>query len=101
MTAAAENKAQRQSKRGSGLVPAEPSVIAKPTSIQLKYLKRGLNEPGGKLPLFDENGQRFKEQTIKACLAKGWCQPWYNNPLKPDWLVCKLTDAGRLVASKN
>ncbi len=73
---------------------------ARPTRVQLQYLQRGLSQPGGKLPLFDQNGQRFKEQTIRACLSKGWCEPWYNNPLKPDWLVCKLTVAGREIADQ-
>ena len=26
-----------------------------------------------------------------------WCEPWYANPVKPDWLVCRLTDEGRKV----
>lgn len=79
----------------------EASVeMSGPTVIQLKYLRRGLTEPGGKLPLFDEDGQRFKEQTIKSCLNNGWCTPWYNNPLKPNWLVCKLTESGRDIAEK-
>lgn len=67
----------------------------KPSRPQRLYLERGLHEPGGKLPLFDQQGQRFKEQTIRSCLSKGWCEPWYRNPIKPDWLVCKLTPAGR------
>ena len=65
------------------------------TAAQKRYLERGLREPGGKLPLFDRDGQRIKEQTIRACLSHGWCEPWHRNPIKPDWLVCRLTDAGR------
>ncbi|WP_229819353.1 hypothetical protein [Kordiimonas sediminis] len=65
------------------------------SSVQRKYLLRGLTEPGGKLPLFDKNGQRINPKTIKACIDRGYAEPWFNNPLKPDWLVCKLTDAGR------
>jgi len=64
------------------------------SSVQKRYLQRGLSEPGGKLPLFDKQGQRIKDQTIKACIKNGWCEPWYNNPVKPDWLVCKLTERG-------
>jgi len=64
------------------------------STVQKRYLQRGLSEPGGKLPLFDKQGQRIKDQTIRACIKNGWCEPWYKNPVKPDWLVCKLTENG-------
>jgi hypothetical protein len=63
--------------------------------VQRAYLLRGLSQPGGKLPLFDESGQRYAERTLRVCLEQGWAEPWFANPLKPDWLVCKLTDEGR------
>ncbi|WP_417461884.1 hypothetical protein [Kordiimonas sp.] len=69
----------------------------KPSAAQKRYLERGLNEPGGKLPLFDRQGQRINDQTVRSCLSNGWCEPWRRNPIKPDWLVCKLTPAGRKV----
>ena len=72
---------------------------ARPTVAQMRYLRRGMRQPGGKLPLFDEAGQRFDSKTVRTCIQRGWAQPWFANPLKPDWLVCKLTDAGRLVAT--
>jgi len=53
-----------------------------------------LKEPGGKLPLFDDEGQEIDLRTIRSCIARGWAQPWFANPVKPDWLVCKLTPAG-------
>jgi hypothetical protein len=31
-------------------------------------------------------------------MERGWAEPWFENPLKPDWLVCKLTAAGRKIA---
>jgi hypothetical protein len=31
----------------------------------------------------------------------GWAEPWFSNPLKPDWLVCKLTDTGRALLAHN
>lgn len=68
---------------------------AKPTPAQRRYLARGLDQPGGKLPLFDEDGQEVPRRTIEACLAAGWAERWLANPIKPDWLVCRLTDAGR------
>jgi hypothetical protein len=70
-----------------------------PTLPELFYLRRGLNQPGGKLPLFDLDGQTVSDSTVRRCLARGWAEPWFNNPLKPDWLVCKLTPSGRQLAT--
>jgi hypothetical protein len=67
----------------------------KPTPVQRRYLLRGLEQPGGKLPLFDEEGQKISPQTVRACIKAGWAAPWFDNPIKPDWLVCKLTPHGR------
>lgn len=67
----------------------------KPTTPQRLWLSRGLDQPGGKLPLFDNAGQRVSDRTVRSCIEKGWAEPWFANPLKPDWLVCKLTEAGR------
>ena len=70
-----------------------------PTLGELLYLRRGLTQPGGKLPLFDLDGQAVAATIVRRCLERGWAEPWFNNPLKPDWLVCKLTDAGRRAAA--
>ncbi len=66
-----------------------------PTPTQFKWLVRGLAQAGGKLPLFDEEGQRISGRTVLSCLEKGWARPWFENPIKPDWQVCSLTDTGR------
>jgi hypothetical protein len=71
-----------------------------PTPVQLLWLRRGLDQPGGKLPLFDRFGQHMDPRTIRACIEQGWAEPWYPNPLNPDWLVCKLTALGRGVAQR-
>lgn len=68
-----------------------------PNASQLSWLRRGLKQPGGKLPLFDETGKRINPQTIQSCISQGWAEPWFANPTKPDWLVCKLTTEGRVV----
>ncbi len=70
-----------------------------PTLPELFYLRRGLTQPGGKLPLFDLDGQTIARHVVRTCLKRGWAEPWFANPLKPDWLVCKLTDAGRRMAA--
>lgn len=71
-----------------------------PTGVQIEWLRRGLTQPGGKLPLFDAEGRRIGPQTIRACIDAGWAEPWFANPVKPDWLVCKLTDEGRALAAR-
>lgn len=71
------------------------SEIVQPNEGHREYLARGLNQPGGKLPLFDLDGQRINAQTIQECIEAGWCEPWYANPIKPDWLVCRLTKQGK------
>ena len=68
----------------------------RPTAAQRRYLQRGLTQAGGKLPLFDEDGQQVNPQTVHSCIERGWASPWFANPLKPDWLVCRITDEGRL-----
>lgn len=78
-------------------LPPSPGA---PTEVQKAWLARGLSQPGGKLPLFDDAGRRIDARTIRACIDQGWAEPWFANPLKPDWLVCRLTDAGRAVAAQ-
>jgi len=77
--------------------PAQ-SRPAQPSPAQRAWLARGLDQPGGKLPLFDAQGRRVNGRMVRACLEAGWAEPWFANPLKPSWLVCKLTDEGRRLA---
>lgn len=67
----------------------------KATKPQRAWLARGLDQPGGKLPLFEEDGRRVNQALIRSCLEHGWAERWFDNPLKPDWLICRLTNAGR------
>lgn len=71
----------------------------RPSRAQKAWLRRGIDQPGGKLPLFNREGQEYSSRTIKSCIDQGWAEPWFNNPLKPDWLVCKLTESGRLIVT--
>jgi len=71
--------------------------VGKMSAAQREWLMRGLSQPGGKLPLFDRDGQKISDRTIKSCIRKGWAEPWFDNPIKPDWLVCRLTDSGRRI----
>jgi hypothetical protein len=81
----------RSDRAAGGQPPVDP---ARPTEPQRRYLERGLGEPGGKLPLFDRDGRQVPRKTVEACIAHGWAEPWTANPIKPDWLVCRLTAAG-------
>ena len=65
------------------------------SDAQRAFLARGLEQPGGKLPLFDRDGRKVNLRTVKSCVEAGWAEPWFANPIKPDWEVCKLTRAGR------
>ena len=65
------------------------------SKAESNYLKQGLKQPGGKLPLFDGRGQEISSTIINSCLKKGLAERWFANPLKPDWLVCRLTEKGR------
>lgn len=86
--ASVKNRPNRQPKTDAIGVWTEASAN------HLAYLRRGLSQPGGKLPLFDVDGQRINAQTIQECIEAGWCEAWYANPIKPDWLVCRLTKQG-------
>lgn len=76
---------------------ALPGHIAggiRPSEAQRRYLERGLTQAGGKLPLFGLDGREVSRKTVESCVAHGWASPWVHNPIKPDWLVCRLTPAG-------
>jgi len=77
----------------------ESNNAGQSSKTQLQWLQRGLDQAGGKLPLFDRIGQKVSEKTVRSCIRNGWAEPWFNNPIKPDWLVCRLTEAGRELAS--
>ena len=66
----------------------------RPRKGERLYLCMGLDQPGYKLPLFDDSGQRIHSAIIQSCVDCGWAEPWFANPLAPDWLVCRLTPAG-------
>jgi len=65
------------------------------THHQRKWLDHGLSQPGGKLPLFDGYGKKISERTVRSCIRNGWAEVWFENPINPNWLVCKLTYSGR------
>jgi len=74
------------------------TAVAAPNAAQLNYLRAGLDQPGGKLPLFDQAGAAIPAALIRACIVKGWAERWFHNPMAPDWLVCRLTPRGAKAA---
>jgi hypothetical protein len=84
------------SKESDGDRRDEPAgAVLRPSEPQRRYLERGLSQPGGKLPLFYADGREVASRTVQACVANGWAEPWFRNPIKPEWLVCRLTPLGR------
>jgi hypothetical protein len=94
MSAAATSGKDNSDAVNSPAPAAKSAPAVKPTEAQRRYLTRGLTQPGGKLPLFDRDGREVPKKTIESCVQHGWAQPWTHNPIKPDWLVCRLTAAG-------
>ncbi|MEM5582009.1 MULTISPECIES: hypothetical protein [unclassified Roseibium] len=88
-----ESKKKNAAETGGGGPAHDAPKPGKLTAPQKRWLQKGLEQPGGKLPLFDENGREVPARTIRACIDAGWAEPWFSNPIKPDWLVCKLTPA--------
>jgi hypothetical protein len=76
------------------------TAAMRPTLPQRRYLERGLEQAGGKLPLFDRDGREVPRKTVEACIAHGWAEAWTRNPIKSDWLVCRLTAAGYRVLGR-
>ena len=69
--------------------------MAQLTRAEREYLSMGKRQRDGKLPLFDEDGQLIATSTVKSCVEKGLIERWFVNPIRPDWTVCRLTEAGR------
>jgi len=73
---------------------------ARVSEAERRYLVNGLSQAGNKLPLFDHNGQEISHSLIQSCIDKGLAEPWFANPLKPNWLVCRLTEMGLAALSR-
>lgn len=92
----ASARATRTSRKGRAGTSAS---VRGPSVAQRAWLACGLDQAGGKLPLFLPDGRRVDERTVRSCMAAGWAEPWFSNPIKPDWLVCRLTAKGRAAVS--
>lgn len=72
-----------------------PTILNQPSEEQRRWLRMGLHQAGGKLPLYDEQGNRISHAVITSCEQAGWAEPWAANPTRSKWQVCRLTEAGR------
>jgi hypothetical protein len=99
-SASVDTSLNRNPEPPSGHLEDTNKAAVRPTLPQRRYLERGLDQPGGKLPLFDRDGREVPRKTIEACLTHGWAEAWTRNPIKPEWLVCRLTPAGYRVLGR-
>ncbi len=99
-SASSDTDLSRIPRSHSGHLEDTNKAAVRPTAPQRRYLERGLDQPGGKLPLFDRDGREVPRKTIESCIAHGWAEAWARNPIKPDWLVCRLTPAGYQVLGR-
>lgn len=65
------------------------------TDEQKRWLQTGVDQPGGKLPLFDAKGSRVSADVIRSCVQAGLAEPWCVNPIQSETMICRLTEAGR------
>ena len=77
---------------------AAQTARSAPNAAQLNYLRAGLDQPWRQAALFDLAGAAIPAALIRACIAKGWAERWFHNPMAPDWLVCRLTPRGAKAA---
>ena len=76
----------------------DESKFVKPTPSQRPLVATRARSGGRQAAAFRRVRPQVSERTVKSCIDKGWAEPWFANPLKPAWLVCKLTKAGRTAA---
>lgn len=67
----------------------------------IAWLKTGAGNKEGRLALFDGTGQRVDQTVQRAALSQGWVEGWFANPMRPDWMVCRLTPSGRRFLAEN
>ena len=64
------------------------------------WLQGGLQREEGRLALFDEFGEPVQKAIVRRAIDKGLAEPWFANPMRPQWTVCRLTEKGRHAATR-
>jgi hypothetical protein len=75
-----------------------PQFLAvRPTQEELRWMRRGLNQPGGKIPVFDESDTPVDPKIVLRCLEQQWVEPWVGNQKNPNnlYMACRLSPLGR------
>ena len=67
------------------------------SQAQLSYLMGGMTRIDGKLPLFDESGEKIPQPTIDAVVKKGWAEPVYTRTFLKDMGIYRITDLGKQI----
>ena len=71
-------------------------LTARETEIELRnWLRGGLDRADGRLAIFDTFGEPVDKGVIKSAIAAGLAEPWFSSPMRPQWMVCRLTPKGR------
>lgn len=76
---------------------AQNSLVPTPATVseeQRRWLRVGLDQPGGKLPLYDDYGNRISQSLIDSCLLNGWVEAWAGRPSGAPVRICRLTESG-------
>jgi len=59
-----------------------------------EWLRGGEAREDGRLALFDQFGEPIDKKVVKTAIASGLAEPWFANPMRPQWTVCRLTQKG-------
>jgi len=59
------------------------------------WLRGGGAREDGRLALFDQFGEPIDKKIVKTAIASGFAEPWFTNPMRPQWTICRLTRKGQ------
>ena len=59
------------------------------------WLQGGEAREDGRLALFDQFGEPIDRKVVKTAIASGFAEPWFASPMRPQWIVCRLTSKGQ------
>ncbi len=65
-----------------------------------QWLQGGLDREDGRLAIFDMFGEPVNKSVIKSAIASGLAEPWFSSPMRPQWMVCRITPKGRAALSR-
>ena len=66
-----------------------------------QWLSGGLTRPESRLALFDQFGEPIDRALVREAIRLGYAEPWFANPMRPEWMVCRLTARGRAALDRH